>query len=236
MKISPDARNILNKYKEAINNGDFESIYNDRLVFFQPMLASEISQIFLNSGINPLNYLNKVPDAFLIGADIDQIEIPDGIIEIRSSAFNNCTNLTKIEIPNSVDKIDVYTFYNCTNLKYIKFSKNIETIPRGVCAGCVSLEFVYLPDKLKFLKENAFNGCSKLQTIVLPEGIEDIEGSAFPGTLKHVYYEGIKEQWKKVNVDFDNPFFKDVNPTIVHCNDGDLVVKNIAGNLEWVEI
>lgn len=231
MRISSDAKTILNKYKEAINNGDFESIYKDRLVFFQPMLASEISQIFLNSGINPLNYLNKVPNAFLIGADIDQIEIPNGIIEIRSSAFNDCTNLTKIEIPNSVDKIGAYAFYHCANLKYIKFSKNIETIPRGICANCVSLEFAYLPDKLKIIKENAFNGCSKLQDIVLPRGIKTIKSFALPRNLKYAYYDGIKEQWKKVNVDFDNPFFKDINPTIAHCNDGDLVAKN----LEWVE-
>lgn len=231
MRISSDAKTILNKYKEAINNGDFESIYKDRLVFFQPMLVSEISQIFLNSGINPLNYLNEIPSNFLKDADIDQIQIPNNIIKIESSTFAGCTNLTKIEIPDSVDKIGAYAFYHCANLKYIKFSKNVEIIPRGACASCVSLEFVYLPDKLKTIDKNAFNGCPKLQDIVLPRGIETIENFALPRNLKHAYYDGIKEQWKNVTIDIDNPFFKSVNPTIVHCNDGDLIIKG----WDWID-
>ena len=230
MRISSDAKTILNKYKEAINSGNFKPIYNDLLMLDSAGLTSEISQIFLNSGINPLNYLDEVPANFLTTAEIDSITIPNGITRIKNFAFSG-TKLTRIKIPDSVTYMGINAFYHCANLKYIKFSKNVEIIPRGACASCVSLEFVYLPDKLKTIDKDAFNGCPKLQDIVLPRGIKTIKSFALPRNLKYAYYEGIKEQWKKVNVDFDNPFFKDINPTIVHCNDGDLVAKN----LEWVE-
>ena len=233
MRISSDAKTILNKYKEAINNGDFESIYNDLLMFDRARLkalTSEISQIFLNSGINPLNYLDEVPAKFLIRAEIDSITIPNGITKIKNFAFPH-TNLTRIEIPDSVTYMGINAFYHCANLKYIKFSKNVEIIPRGACANCVSLEFAYLPDKLKIIDENAFNGCIKWQDIVLPRGIKNIGSFALPGNLKHAYYDGIKEQWKNVIIDIDNPFFKSVNPTIVHCNDGDLVIRD----WDWVD-
>lgn len=230
MKISPDAKRILNKYKEKINNGNFKSIYNDSLMLDNAGLISEISQIFLNSGINPLNYLDEVPATFLVKAEIGSITIPNGITKIKNFAFCS-TNLTRIEIPDSVNEIGIYTFYDCANLKYIKFSKNVEIIPIGACTNCTSLEFVYLPDKLKMIDENAFNNCRKLQDIVLPRGIEYIESFALPGNLKHAYYDGIKKQWKKVIINMYNPFFKSVNPTIVHCNDGDLIIRN----QDWVE-
>lgn len=230
MKISSDAKIILNKYKEEINDGNFKSIYNDSLMLDNAGLTSEISQIFLNSGINPLNYLDKVPADFLTSAEIDSITIPNSITKIKNSAFN-CANLTRIEIPDSVNEIGIYAFYHCSNLKYIKFSKNIEIIPRRVCAHCRSLEFVYLPDKLKKINEDAFYDCPKLQDIVLPGGIESIKASALPMNLKNVYYEGTKEQWRDVIINRDNPFFKGVNPTIVHCNDGDLII----GDWDWVD-
>ena len=206
MKISSDAKIILNKYKEEINSGNFKPIYNDFLMLDDARLTSEISQIFLNSGINPLNYLDEVPVRFLIRANIDSITIPNSITKIKKFAFSS-TKLTRIEIPDRVNEIGIYAFYDCAKLKYIKFSKNVEIIPSGVCATCISLEFVYLPDKLKIIDENAFNGCIKLQDIVLPRGIKNIGSFALPGNLKHAYYDGIKEQWKKVIIDIDNPFF-----------------------------
>ena len=230
MRISSDAKTILNKYKEEINSGNFKPIYNDFLMLDDAGLTSEISQIFLNSGINPLNYLDEVPANFLMHAEIDSITIPNGITKIKNFAFPY-TNLTRIEIPDSVNKIGIYAFYNCTNLKYIKFSKNIEIIPRGVCSNCISLEFVYLPDRLEMIDKNAFNGCPKLQDIVLPRGIKNIGSFELPRNLKHAYYDGIKEQWKNVIIDIDNPFFKSVNPTIVHCNDGDLIIRG----WNWVD-
>ena len=230
MKISSDAKTILNKYKEEINSGNFKPIYNDLLMLDSAGLTSEISQIFLNSGINPLNYLDEVPANFLTTAEIDSITIPNGITKIKNSAFSN-TNLTRIEIPDSVNEIDACAFYHCANLKYIKFSKNVEIIPISVCTNCTSLEFVYLPDKLKIIDEKAFNNCPKLQVIVLPRGIELIESFALPRNLKHAYYDGIKEQWKNVIISVDNSFFKDINPTIVHCNDGDLIIRN----WDWVD-
>lgn len=45
--------------------------------------------------------------------------IPKNIVDIRSFAFDGCTNLTSITIPNSVQSIRYSAFFNCTNLMSI---------------------------------------------------------------------------------------------------------------------
>lgn len=59
---------------------------------------------------------------------ITDIAIPNGIIEIGQSAFENCTSLTEITIPNSVIRIGYDAFNKCTSLKSIYIDKEKGTL------------------------------------------------------------------------------------------------------------
>ena len=51
--------------------------------------------------------------------------IPNGVTNIRESAFEDCARLTGITIPNSVTGIGFMAFYNCTSLTSVTFQGTI---------------------------------------------------------------------------------------------------------------
>lgn len=229
MGISPSAKQFLKDNKNLINKSGFKILYdNENLSKWNvnPILISEISQIFLNSGINPLNYLDKVPKYFLYGAEISSVGIPNNIKKIEANAFLD-SDIVKIEVPDSVTEIDDEAFSLCDKLKYIKFSKNVKIIPRKVCYHCPSLEFIYLQNGIEVIGEYAFDNCPKLQNVVLPESIKAIENDALPNHLKEIHYEGTKEQWMQISIAHNIIFFSPINNVIVHCINGDIVSKNL---------
>lgn len=91
----------------------------------------------------------------LIDRSITEIVIPEGITEIGTNAFTDCSHLEKVIIPNSVTNIKTSAFYKCTSLTNI-------TIPNGVTK----------------IGDSAFWGCSKLTQIVIPNSVKTI-GSSF---------------------------------------------------------
>ena len=61
---------------------------------------------------------------FAHNKQLTEYVIPDGVTEIRTSAFEGCTSLQSVTIPDSVTKIGKAAFAGCTNLQIV-------TIPRG---------------------------------------------------------------------------------------------------------
>lgn len=93
---------------------EFNALSNDKLF-------SQMNKILLDSGVNPLLKLDKIPAGFFFSWEggLDEYEIPDNIKIIGSCAFQS-SGLKKIKIPKSVVEIKTYAFYDCyPNLKII---------------------------------------------------------------------------------------------------------------------
>ncbi len=58
------------------------------------------------------------------------IDIPNGVTTIGAYAFTYCTNLTSVSIPGSVTAIKEYTFQECTNLESVKMANGITSIDK----------------------------------------------------------------------------------------------------------
>ena len=234
MGISPNAKAFLNNNAGLIKNVDFKTIYGPDLLgkwTRDPNLISEISQIFIKSGINPLKYLTTVPRYFLYGTELETIEIPNNIIEIDNNAFFD-SDLIDVEIPDSVIEMGENIFYSCMKLKSIKFSKNCKIISVKTCFICKALENINIPEGVEEIKAGAFYICPKLKNITLPKSLKYIGENAFPDYLKDINYNGTKEEWKNVEINAETSFYKPLNPTVVHCIDGNLITKN----LNWIEV
>lgn len=109
------------------------------------------------------------------------IDIPNGVTTIGYGAFNECTNLTSVSIPGSVTAIKEYTFQECTNLESVKMANGITLIDREAFRDCKSLKSVDIPKSVTTIGGGAFSGCSSLTSVSIPNSVTVIGSSAFSG-------------------------------------------------------
>ena len=136
-----------------------------------------------------------------------EIAIPDGVKEIKYSAFKNC-RLSGVSFPDSLTKINAWAFESCLSLTSVTIpdsvtflgSENGKTgnsdvfrncpniksvvIGTGLTAFsdfyfCANLTSVTLPDNLTLI--GGFVGCTSLTSITLPDSLTEICDSAFNG-------------------------------------------------------
>ena len=134
MEISNQIRAFLNReeIQKLINNNQFNLLYSFATDTFSPYIVHhirELTEILYASDINPLHYMNKIPNYYLYESDIKEFIIPDNIKIIGAESFMNNFSLQSIEIPDSVERIGEYAFYGCP-LTHLVIGKGIKTIGR----------------------------------------------------------------------------------------------------------
>ena len=77
------------------------------------------TQLLYSIDINPLDYLEYIPDFFLDSASLVTIKIPNNIKSINNYAFYNCSKLASITIPDSVINIGEGAFAGYNKLQNI---------------------------------------------------------------------------------------------------------------------
>ena len=75
----------------------------------------------------PEGLVNIKDGAFRGLETLKKVKIPNSVTNIGSHAFERCISLNNITIPNSVTSIGAYAFYRCTNLNNITLAKPINT-------------------------------------------------------------------------------------------------------------
>ncbi len=103
------------------------------------------------------------------------------VSSIRSSAFEDCLNLTSIEIPNSVTSIGSGAFRDCSSLTSTEIPNSVTSIGSSAFNGCSSLTSITFGDnpQLTSIGNYAFSGCSSLTSIEIPNSVTSIGDYAF---------------------------------------------------------
>ena len=119
---------IVEKFIERniglIDDNNFKELYEKALSAeygsgLDYELIGKLSEMLLLSDINPLLYVEKVPEFFLYQSTrIDNIEIPDNCKLIGREAFEQ-SKLKKIYLPKTIHTIDAGAFANCKDLNNI---------------------------------------------------------------------------------------------------------------------
>lgn len=151
-----------------------------------------------NIKANTVNIFQTVDTDFVIRGGIlekyngssTNIVIPNGVSEISSKAFENCSkyiesmvvsegvkkmtlsgclNLTKLELPHSLEELYLH---NADKLEYISLPNEIKTI-YITSSGIKEIEFPSSVNRL------VCKWCPNLKKIEIPYGIVDIEDDAF---------------------------------------------------------
>ena len=111
--------------------------------------------------------------------DIQEYNVPEGVINIHSRAFGGNSSLISIHIPESVTRIGDRAFYNCDALTNINIPQGITDINVSTFAGCSSLVNIEIPEEVINIEDYAFEGCSSLININIPENVTNIGERAF---------------------------------------------------------
>ncbi len=117
------------------------------------------------------------------GCTATEYVIPDGVINIADSAFENSIYLTNVVIPNGVEKIGDDAFNGAEQLTSINMPDSVTRVGDRAFAGCVGLTTVEISGGIERIGEKAFLGCDNITT---------------------VYYGGTKEQWRYVTIEPHN--------------------------------
>lgn len=72
-----------------------------------------------------------------------EIQIPDSVETIGTSAFHNCQDLESITLPASLETIESSAFSSCRKLSEIKLPASLKAIQSYVFDDCSSLETVF---------------------------------------------------------------------------------------------
>ena len=109
---------------------------------------------------------------------LTRVDVPRSVCTIRSSAFNNCVSLTEVNIPDGVEKIGSSAFERCQNLVEISIPDSVTKLGAAFF-GCSLLSSVRLPQNIKEIDQKTFCHCTSLTSLTLPEGITRIGTYAF---------------------------------------------------------
>lgn len=109
----------------------------------------------------------------------NKIIIPDGVTEIKESAFSRYKDLTSITIPSSVKYIGKNAFSECERLVDITISDGVTSIGDQAFEGCTDLINIIIPSSVKSIGKRSFANCSHLKAVTLNNGLEKIGEEAF---------------------------------------------------------
>lgn len=85
--------------------------------------------------------------------NIKNVVIKDGVTNIGSYAFCDCSRLTSVVIPNSVTSIGDLAFYYCSSLTSVTIPNSVTSIGDWVFFNCTSLTSVEIPNSVTSIGE-----------------------------------------------------------------------------------
>ena len=127
------------------------------------------------------------------------IEIPDGVVEIEKSAFENVvaerivvpetvekigncafifSSISSISLPSSLKELGHEAFMMCPNLVGVDIPDGVK-LSVATFWECANLLLVRLPSKLRSIPSRFFSGCSKLEDVTIPSSVTKIGAYAF---------------------------------------------------------
>lgn len=141
-------------------------------------LCTELTRVTLPEGVTDVG--GRRGGAFLGCTSLEQIDIPDTVMNLGQKSFQDCTSLKEVTVPPGITEISFGLFWNCSSLATVKLPDGITSIGNYAFAGCVNLTLPALPASLTTVGASAFMGCARLG-VVVPASVTSIGPHAFHG-------------------------------------------------------
>lgn len=125
VKMNNEVQKFIEDNIELIQNNEFTKLYQLTLSAYRGLPSSshigKLTECFLSCDIDPLKYMEIVPDNYLYGSSkITSIIIPDNIMHIADNAFMS-SKIESITLHSTLKSIEENVFWQCNKLKKINF-------------------------------------------------------------------------------------------------------------------
>ena len=97
------------------------------------IVTNNIEQLILGTEVE------TIPKNFAQGSKISQIVLPNSLISISASTFQDCSTLQRIDIPNSVTTIGTSAFSGCKQMTEVTMGNSVTAIGEVAFNECESL-------------------------------------------------------------------------------------------------
>lgn len=186
---------------------------------------------------------------------VETFVVPEGVVEIGSSAFYECKNLKTLTLPQTLKYIQAYAFQyceslsevtipgtvksfdaafaNCEGLTRVTVSEGVERISSTAFLGCYALADISIPDTVTSIGNTAFYACTGLTKITIPKSVTSIEKQAFYGCsgLAEISFSG------NAPAAIAGDAFKGVTATAYYPTEDatwtEAVKQNYGGTITW---
>ncbi|MBQ2988815.1 MAG: leucine-rich repeat protein, partial [Clostridia bacterium] len=139
---------------------------------------------YIKSVSIPNSVMSIGESAFEDSVNLKSVLIPDSVTSIGESAFSRCKSLASVVIPDFVKSIGEKTFYCCTSLASVVIPGSVTNIGDEAFYYCQSLASVVIADSVKSIDDQVFHGLGNLASVVIPESVTSIGHSAFYGCTR----------------------------------------------------
>lgn len=128
------------------------------------------------------NTVKVIEKTCFANTKVQQVILPENLLEIREKAFCCCDALTDITMPVTLKTVGENAFSECLSLEQIVFSS--ETLTLGACAfsDCEKLKEVSFTGKDVSIGQRAFYQCYNLKQLVLSSEKMHLGASLFAKT------------------------------------------------------
>lgn len=141
--------------------------------------------LFSNEGIMHIELpsgLERIEDYALAYAGIDELIMPDSVVEVQGSICYECPNLKRVVISDSLKELGQQAgwncFYGCENLDDVTLGSSLEVIGNG-CFAYSKIESIHIPASVKQINYAAFAACSELSQVTGCTGLEQLNRMSF---------------------------------------------------------
>ena len=139
-----------------------------------------VTELNLNEGLKEIR-----DDAFCYASGLESITLPNGLELLGYEAFRGCTKPTSVTIPSSLSKIGDYAFNYCDGLEDVTISEGVTEIGANAFLSCRNIAAIIIPDSVTVIASGAFTGCESLSDVTIGSGVTQIgdpftEGDGLP--------------------------------------------------------
>ena len=142
----------------------------------------------LTSIVIPDSVVSIGVSAFQDSYALTEITLGAGLERIGHRAFHSCISLKSVEIPAGVYDMGEEIFFNCNDLETVTIHSKV--IGRSMFDCCSELKTIVFGDNVTTIEECAFYRCGSLTSVVIPDSVTDIGTAAFMhcDELSHIVF------------------------------------------------